>query len=45
MNKSDKVNIYTNPCFIPLPSWNSCPPPPLPIALPIALPTSSKIQK
>lgn len=24
---SDKVNIYTNNCFIPLPTWQSCPPP------------------
>jgi hypothetical protein len=25
---SNKVNIYNNDCYIPLPSWNSCPPPP-----------------
>jgi len=24
---SDKVNIYTNECFIPLPPWTACPPP------------------
>ena len=23
---SNKVNIYDNPSFIPLPDWNSCPP-------------------
>lgn len=26
--KPNSVNIYTNPCFIPLPQWRSCPPPP-----------------
>jgi hypothetical protein len=25
---SNKINIYKNDCYIPLPSWNSCPPPP-----------------
>jgi hypothetical protein len=25
---SNKINIYDNPSFIPLPDWNSCPPPP-----------------
>ena len=25
---SNKVNIYNNDCFIRLPDWNSCPPPP-----------------
>ena len=24
---SDKVNIYMNECFIPLPPWRACPPP------------------
>jgi len=24
---SNKINIYDNCSFIPLPSWNSCPPP------------------
>lgn len=24
---SDKVNIYTSDCFIPLPAWRTCPPP------------------
>ena len=25
---SNKVNIYNNPSFIPLPTWRACPPPP-----------------
>jgi len=25
---SNKINIYNNDCFIRLPDWNSCPPPP-----------------
>jgi hypothetical protein len=25
---SNKVNIYNNDCYIKLPDWNSCPPPP-----------------
>ena len=30
---SNKINIYDNPSFIPLPDWNSCPPPPSQIYL------------
>jgi len=25
---SNKVNIYNSDCYIKLPDWNSCPPPP-----------------
>ncbi len=25
---SNKVNIYDSKCFIPMPEWRSCPPPP-----------------
>ncbi len=28
---SNKVNIYTSDCFIPLPAWRTCPPPSMPI--------------
>ena len=26
---SNKVNIYDNKCFIPLPNYKTCPPPPV----------------
>jgi hypothetical protein len=28
---TDKVNVYTSDCFIPLPAWRTCPPPSMPI--------------
>lgn len=32
---SDKVNIYSSDCFIPLPTCRACPPPSMPIYRPL----------
>ena len=42
---SDKVNIYTNDYFIPLPPWNTCPPPSIGCLPTPFLPTASKPTK
>ena len=43
MPYSDKVNIYTNECFIPLPPWRACPPPSIG-CLPIAPFTAAQLK-